>query len=88
MVGYYRAPGMELNVYGFSRKGDSVYVEYSHYTGYGYKPHTKKVYNLNEEPYFMHNGCRVHLYDVDHVSVTGGYVQKLGESVNIFDYIA
>lgn len=92
-IGMYR-PSLydtELYIYSFEKRGDVVRVLYAEYTGFGYEPHIKKVYGMDNEPYFIHNGSRIHFYDCDQLreSYHNGVVltHRIGESVCVWDYI-
>lgn len=75
----------ELKITEITKDGNNAYIRYEEYTGYGYKPHKKRIYAIDSEcPYFMHNGYRIHLDDCTKVQIDkNNFVQKTGECLTI-----
>lgn len=75
----------ELKITAIEKDHNRAYIHYSEYTGYGYKPHKKRIYAIDKEyPYFIHNGYRIRLVDCHKVYVDeNNFVQRLGECLTI-----
>ena len=84
---YYEYTNGYLYIIGIVQQGDTAKIKYYLYEERG-RVHTKKIYGMDNEPYFMHNGTRVHFCDCDKVKIEGNsLLQWCGESLNLWDYI-
>lgn len=64
----------ELHAVGISYNNAGISLLYKEYTGCGYKPHKKRIYNVIDDPYIIHSGMRVHLSEFTAVSDNNGFV--------------
>ena len=74
----------ELRIMAIEKRDNNAYIIYEEYTGFGYKPHKKRIYSIENDSYFLHNGGRIRFSDCDKVIIDeNSCVQRTGESLTM-----
>ena len=74
----------DLAIMAIKKNDDNVYILYSEYTGIGYKAHKKRIYSIENSPYFMHKNGRIYFYECDKVIIDeNGFVQRTSTALSL-----